>query len=80
MLPIAYLAFLIINNKRSYIGDAVGKGLGRFVLNTILVVALAVATIGSIIQINNRVVQNKNIREFFSPPAAEQPANDAPKG
>ena len=29
MLPIAYLAFLIMNNKRSYLGDAVGKGASR---------------------------------------------------
>ncbi len=26
MLPVAYLAFLIMNNKVSYLGDAVGKG------------------------------------------------------
>ena len=26
MLPIAYMVFLIMNNKRSYIGDAVGTG------------------------------------------------------
>jgi len=75
MLPIAYLAFLIMNNKRSYIGDAVGKGFRRLAFNTILVGALAVATIGSVIQINARVV--KTLRNFFSPPATEQPA-DAP--
>ena len=57
MLPIAYLAFLIMNNKRSYIGDAVGHGVWRFVYNTLLVIALLVATIGSAIQINSRVVQ-----------------------
>ena len=57
MLPIAYLTFLIMNNKRSYIGDAVGSGWSRFLLNTILVIALAVATIGSGIKIYDNVVK-----------------------
>ena len=56
MLPIAYLTFLIMNNKRSYIGDAVGHGIGRVLFNLVLIVALAVATIGSLIQIKKRVV------------------------
>ncbi|NLY01975.1 MAG: divalent metal cation transporter [Rhodopirellula sp.] len=56
MLPIAYVIFLIMNNKRSYIGDAVGKGLGRAVFNLILVVAIVVATIGAAIQIKGRVI------------------------
>ena len=77
MLPIAYVMFLILNNKRSYIGDAVGKGLSRVVFNLILVVALAMATIGSIIQINNRVIKNDSVREFFGISAAEQPAEPA---
>lgn len=57
MLPIAYLAFLIMNNKRSYIGDAVGRGWSRAVFNALLVVALLVATVGSALQINSRVIQ-----------------------
>jgi hypothetical protein len=66
MLPIAYLTFLIMNNKRSYIGDAVGRGLPRLLFNLILCVALTVATIGSVIQINERVV--KPLRDFVRPP------------
>ncbi len=58
MLPIAYLTFLIMQNKRSYIGDAVGRGVGRLAFNLILVIALAVATTGSVIQIKKRVVDN----------------------
>jgi len=84
MLPIAYLAFLIMNNKRSYIGDAVGKGFRRVMFNLILVVALAVATIGSAIQINNRVIKNDNVRRFFGLPpvqeAFEAPTTPAPTG
>jgi hypothetical protein len=56
MLPIAYVSFLIMNNKRSYIGSAVGSGIRRVVFNAILVVALALAIIGSVIQIKSRVV------------------------
>jgi Mn2+/Fe2+ NRAMP family transporter len=74
MLPIAYLAFLIMNNKRSYIGDAVGSGTKRVVFNAILVVALLMATIGSIIQINNRVIQPL----FGNEQTAGQPAEPAP--
>jgi manganese transport protein len=64
MLPIAYLAILIMNNKRSYIGDAVGQGVGRLVYNILLVVALLIATAGSVIQINNRAI--KPLRAMFS--------------
>jgi Mn2+/Fe2+ NRAMP family transporter len=67
MLPIAYVMFLILNNKRSYIGDAVGGGLGRLVFNVILLVALAVATIGSAIKIYGNVISP--IKNYLSPPA-----------
>lgn len=57
MLPIAYLTFLIMNNKRGYIGDAVGSGFSRLLFNIILVVALALATIGSAIKIYGNVIK-----------------------
>jgi len=85
MLPIAYLTFLIMNNKRSYIGDAVGHGIGRLVFNTLLVIALLVATIGSLIQINNRVIKNESVREIFgitsasADPADEKPSDEPEK-
>lgn len=75
MLPIAYLTFLIMNNKRSYIGDAVGKGFRRLVLNLILVIALALATIGSLIQIKKRVVD-----KLWSAPETEQTESSSGKG
>ncbi len=55
MLPIAYVMFLILNNKRSYIGDAVGRGMGRLVFNLILIVALALAIVGSAIKLKGGV-------------------------
>jgi len=56
MLPIAYFAFLVMNNKRSYLGDAVGSGYRRVAFNAVLVVALAVATIGAAIKIKGGVI------------------------
>ncbi len=79
MLPIAYLAFLIMNNKRSYIGDAVGRGLGRAVYNALLVVALLVATVGSAIQVNSRVIQPMLApRTPAAPPVPTTPAAPRP--
>ena len=57
ILPIAYLIFLIMNNRRSYIGDAVGKGAGRWIFNGILIIALLVAVIGSGLGIKDRVIK-----------------------
>ncbi|MBN2217480.1 MAG: divalent metal cation transporter [Pirellulales bacterium] len=83
MLPVAYLTFLIMNNKRSYIGEAVGRGLGRLAFNAILVVALTMATVGSIIQIKTRVIDNKEVRKFLGLSTAVQqepiPADSAPE-
>jgi hypothetical protein len=80
MLPIAYLTFLIMNNKRSYIGDAVGHGISRFIFNTLLVVALLVATIGSAIQINNRVIKNESVQKIFGvSTASEDPSSEPEK-
>jgi succinate dehydrogenase hydrophobic anchor subunit len=62
MLPIAYLIFLILNNKRSFIGDAVGKGLGRVIFNVLLVIALIVASIGTYIKVKQGVID-----KFFPP-------------
>lgn len=69
MLPIAYLSFFILNNKRSYLGDAVGHGWRRATFNFILLVAIAVTTIGAAIKIKGGVYDK--IRPLFAPaPAA----------
>ncbi|MCK4564526.1 MAG: divalent metal cation transporter [Verrucomicrobia bacterium] len=56
MLPIAYVIFFIMNNKRSYIGDAVGTGWRRALVNIILLIAIAMATIGAAIKIKGGVI------------------------
>jgi manganese transport protein len=73
MLPIAYLIFLIMNNKRSYIGDAVGHGWKRAAFNMILMVALAVAFVGSAIKIKGNV-----INKLFKPKPAVEATDTTP--
>lgn len=74
MLPIAYLIFLIMNNRRSYIGDAVGKGPKRAIFNIILVAALCLATIGAIISVKLKVFDE--LKKQFS--SVEKPTVVAP--
>lgn len=74
MLPIAYLAFLIMNNKRSYLGDAVGHGFSRILFNMILGIALAMSIVGCSIMIYKNVV--KKIWPDQAPPAAEKVLDD----
>ena len=79
MLPVAYLIFYLLNNKGSYLGDGMMKWPKREFFNIILVIALVLSVIGSVIQINNRVV--KPLRDFFSPPPVQesaQPSGPAP--
>lgn len=66
MLPIAYAMFLVMNNKRSYIGDAVGRGVGRALFNGLLILALAVATTGAFIKIKSNVYNP--IRDWVNQP------------
>ena len=47
-----------MNNKRSYIGAAVGSGWRRAVFNLILLVAIALATVGSAVRIKSGVIDN----------------------
>ncbi|MHC1765049.1 MAG: NRAMP family divalent metal transporter [Verrucomicrobiia bacterium] len=78
MLPIAYLTFLIMNNKRSYIGSAVGHGWKRAAVNVVLGIAVIMSVVGAGIQIKTRVVD-----KIFppQPPAASQgaPGQAAPR-
>lgn len=55
MLPIAYIAFFLIQNKRSYMGEAVGSGFRRIAFNAVLVAAIVMAMIGSYIKISDGI-------------------------
>lgn len=56
LLPLAYLAFFIMNNKKSYLGESTGKGIRRIAFNTILLLAIAAATAGSAVLVKTRVI------------------------
>lgn len=79
MLPIAYVMFLVLNNKRSYIGEAVGRGFKRVAFNLILIIALALATIGATIKIKGNVYDPimKMLRGPQAAATAELPADQA---
>ena len=72
MLPIAYFIFLVMSNKKSYLGDAVGRGPLHALFNLILVIALVVSLIGAVIAVNAKVIQP--IWNAMAKPAAEAPA------
>jgi len=55
MLPIAYIGFLVLNNKRRYLGDAVGRGWKRWAFNSVLLVAVLMSVVGSAIKIKTGV-------------------------
>ena len=66
MLPIAYLLFYLLNNKESFLGDGLMKWPRREFFNIILVIALVISVVGSIIQINSRVLKNEKVQTFLS--------------
>ena len=75
LLPIAYIAFFAMNNKRSYLGDAVGYGWRRALFNAVLLVAIAVTTLGAAIKIKTGVVD----KVFPATTPSASPATVAPR-
>ena len=51
MMPIAYVAFFILHNKRSYLGDEVVSGLKGAVWNVLLLLAILVVAAGAVAKI-----------------------------
>jgi len=47
MMPIAYVAFFLLQNKRSYLGDDVPRGIKGLAWNTLLIVAILVVAAGA---------------------------------
>ena len=50
-MPIAYVAFFVLQNKRSYLGDDVNRGLKGAVWNVLLVLAILVVAAGAVVKI-----------------------------
>ena len=51
MMPIAYISFFILQNKRGYLGDEVNKGVKGAVWNILLLLAILVVAAGAIVKI-----------------------------
>jgi len=51
MMPIAYVAFFILQNKRSYLGDGVPRGAKAAVWNVLLLLAVLVVAAGAVVKI-----------------------------
>jgi hypothetical protein len=64
LLPIAYISFFILNNKRRFLGPAVGVGWTRVAFNVAMVIAILFACVGSLIGIKTRVID----KVFPTPP------------
>jgi len=51
MMPIAYVCFFILQNKKSYLGNEVNRGIKGLSWNVILVIAILVVAAGAVIKI-----------------------------
>ena len=51
MMPIAYAAFLVLQNKKSYLGEDVNRGLKGAVWNALLALAVLVVAAGAVVKI-----------------------------
>jgi Mn2+/Fe2+ NRAMP family transporter len=51
MMPVAYIGFFILQNKKSYLGNAVNRGTKGTIWNIILIVAILVVAAGAVIKI-----------------------------
>jgi hypothetical protein len=67
---VAYIGFFILQNKRSYLGDAVGKGARRIAYNIVLLAAVVLAVVGSAIKIKSGVIDK--LRKIAQKPDIEQ--------
>ena len=71
LLPIAYLIIIILNNKRGFIGDAVGHGVKRWLNNLILLLALIAVSCGAVLSV-------QKLHQKFFTAQAEKPAITQP--
>ncbi|MFZ5833522.1 MAG: divalent metal cation transporter [Planctomycetota bacterium] len=90
MMPFVYLTFFVLNNKRSFIGDAVGRGWTRAAFNFVLLLAIAATTIGTAVKIKTGVIDkvwpkatgapaSNPAEPVNSPPDAAAPVEPAAK-
>lgn len=51
MMPVAYIGFFILQNKKSYMGDDIIRGKKRMAWNLVLILAILVVAAGAIVKI-----------------------------
>jgi len=51
MMPVAYICFFILQNKKSYLGEEVNRGIKGTTWNVILVLAILVVATGAVIKV-----------------------------
>lgn len=51
MMPVAYICFFILQNKKSYLGEEVNRGVRGISWNVILVIAILVVAAGAVIKV-----------------------------
>jgi hypothetical protein len=51
MMPIAYIGFFLLQNKKNYLGKEIIRGVKGTVWNTILIVAILVVAAGAVIKV-----------------------------
>ena len=51
MMPVAYIGFFILQNKKSFLGTEVNKGKKGILWNAVLILAILVVTAGAVAKI-----------------------------
>jgi hypothetical protein len=51
MMPVAYIGFFILQNKKSYLGKDVNRGLRGKIWNVLLIIAILVVAAGAVVKI-----------------------------
>lgn len=47
MMPIAYLCFFILQNRRDYLGDSVNSGVKGLIWNLAMIIAVVIVSLGA---------------------------------
>ena len=51
MMPVAYIGFFILQNKKSYLGKDVNRGRRGKIWNVLLIIAILVVAAGAVVKI-----------------------------
>ncbi len=71
MLPIAYIAFIVLNNKKRYMGNLMATGAKRLIGNALILAALAATCIGIGVKFKSGVIDKLLPKTQTSAPQTE---------